>query len=361
MRRIEAAVIGTGWCGGIRAEALAKHPLVSRLHIAENRPERLAEVAKATGAATATERWRDLLEEPGIEAAYVCATPEQTHYPMAKAFLDSGRHVFLEKPIALTLEEADELVALSRRKGVRFTIGYSQRFNPKYAYVKKSMADGTLGEPVSVLISRHITRGLGNKISGRVKLSPAAMEATHDIDFALWCLAPAKPVRVYAQEVRRVMAPKNGAADCNWIMITMDNGVVVTIGAGWILPPGYPNFSSTWIEFVGSEGAIMVDDTHRDVVLMRMNQTGAVFPMSTMPGESVGHVFAGPMAAETVAFLEDVAIGREPLVTPEQALLAMEVYTAADLSIERGEPVSLPLPRDPQAERLSLTLTEGVL
>lgn len=361
MRSIEAAIVGTGWCGGIRAETLARNLLVSRLHIAERREERLREVQAATGAATATTRWRDLLENPAIEAVFVCATPEQNHFPMARAFLESGRHVFLEKPLALTLEEGDELVTLARRKGVKFTIGYSQRFSPKYAYVKQQVAAGTLGEPVSVLVSRHITRGLGSKISGRVKLSPAAMEATHDIDFVLWCLAPARPVKVYAQEVRKVMHPKNGAPDCDWIMITMDSGVVVTIGAGWILPPGYPNFSSTWIEFVGSEGALMVDDTHRDVALMRMNSPGAVFPMSTMPGEYVSHVYAGAMAPETNAFIEDVIRDREPLVTPEQALLAMEVYTAADLSIETGEAVHLPLLRNPQAERLSLTLTEGVL
>ena len=70
-----------------------------------------------------------------------------------------------------------------------------QRFNPKFAYVKRSIEDGTIGEPVSALVSRHITRGLGKKIGGRVKLSPAAMEATHDIDFVLWCLAPRKPIR----------------------------------------------------------------------------------------------------------------------------------------------------------------------
>ena len=361
MRRIEAAIVGTGWCGGIRAETLSRNLLVSRLHLAETREDRLREVQSSTGAATATTRWRELLDEPAVEAVFVCATPEQNHFPMARAFLDSGRHVFLEKPLALTLEEADELVALGRERGVKFTVGYSQRFNPKYAYVKKQVADGTLGEPVSVLVSRHITRGLGHKISGRVKLSPAAMEATHDIDFVLWCLAPAKPVKVYAQEVRKVMAPVNGAPDCDWIMITMDSGAVVTVGAGWILPPGYPNFSSTWIEFVGSEGALMVDDTHRDVALMRMDAPGAVFPMSTMPGEYVGHVYAGSMAPETNAFVEDVIRDREPLVTPEQALLAMEVYTAADLSIARGEAVHLPLGRDPQAERLSLTLTEGVL
>jgi predicted dehydrogenase len=66
-----------------------------------------------------------------------------------------------------------------------FTIGYSQRFNPKFAYVRKSLHAGTLGKPVAAMVSRHITRGLGNKIGGRIKLSPAAMEATHDLDFVL--------------------------------------------------------------------------------------------------------------------------------------------------------------------------------
>ena len=263
---------------------------------------------------------------------------------MALEALSAGKHVFLEKPIALELEEADELIELAEQRKLKFTIGYSQRFNPKYAYVKKSLADGTLGKPVSVLVSRHITRNLGSKISGRVKLSPAAMEATHDIDFVLWCLEPARPVRVYSQAVYRLRAETQpGVADHQWITVTMSDGVVFIIGAGWILPPGYPNFSSTWIEFVGTEGAVMVDDTHRDVALNTM-KSGMVFPMSTMPGEGVGHVYAGPMAAETLHFVDAVAFDRPVLVTPRQARAVMEVYTAADLSAERNAPVSLPLP-----------------
>src|SRR6202008_1379100 len=97
------------------------------------------------------------------------------------------------------LAEADELIALAKQKKVKFTIGYSQRFNPKYAYVRKAIRDGAIGRPVSALVSRHLTRGLGTKITGRSKLSPAAMECTHDLDFVLWCLEPAKPVRVYSQ------------------------------------------------------------------------------------------------------------------------------------------------------------------
>jgi len=342
LKRIDVAVVGTGWCGGIRAQTLANSPMVDRLHIAEIRPERMADVQRATGAATATADYTDLLAMPEIEAVYISATPETTHYPMAHDALAAGKHVFLEKPIALELWEADDLIALARRNGLKFTIGYSQRFNPKFAYAKNKIAAGTLGEPVSALVSRHIARGLGDKISGRGKLSPAAMESTHDLDFLLWLLEPAKPVRVYSQGVRRVMYPKNGAFDQQWIMVTLDNGCVITVGGGWIMPPGYPNFSTTWIEITGSEGALIIDDTHRDVWLSTMDK-GTVFPLSTMPGEQVDHLYAGAMGPETLHFLDAVVFDRPVMVTPESALVVMEVYTAADISAETNEPVDLPL------------------
>jgi len=210
--------------------------------------------------------------------------------------------------------------------------------------VRKSIRDGTIGKPVSALVSRHITRGLGKKISGRVKLSPAAMECTHDLDFVLWCLEPARPVRVYSQVNFGAMRAASGKeiADTQWLTVTMDNGLSFVVGGGWSLPPGYPNFSTTWIEMVGTEGVVMVDDSHRDVVVNTVAK-GMQLPLSTMPGEFVEHTYAGPMAAETVHFLEAVALDRPVLVTPEHARMVMEVYLAADLSAERNEAVALPL------------------
>src|ERR687889_2789861 len=180
---------------------------------------------------------------------------------MARECLRAGKQVFLEKPIALELHEADDLIAISRRNKVKFTIGYSQRFNPKFAYVKRCIEDGTLGRPGSALVSRHITRGLGNKITGRTKLSPAAMESTHVLDFVLWCLEPAKPIRVYSQVNYGAMREATGAdiPDSQWITVTMDSGLSFVVGGGWSLPPGYPNFSTTWIEMIGTEGAVIVD------------------------------------------------------------------------------------------------------
>lgn len=340
MKQINIGIIGTGWCGGIRAEACSTSPWVRELHIAEIKEDRLREVAAKTKPVTATTDYHELLADRNIDAIMVSATPETTHYPMAKESLQAGKHVFLEKPIALELWEADDLINIAREKSLLFTIGYSQRFNPKFAYVKRSIDDGTIGEPCSALVSRHITRNLGKKIGGRIKLSPAAMEATHDIDFVLWCFAPRKPIRVYCQEVHKIMKAGYNVPDCAWIMVTLDDGSAFTIGAGWVLPPGYPNFSSTWIEMVGTEGAIMVDDTHRDVALNTLKR-GIEFPISTMPGEKVAHVYAGPMEAETLHFLECVALGRQPLVTAEHARMVMQVYQAADLSAEQGRPVDI--------------------
>jgi myo-inositol 2-dehydrogenase/D-chiro-inositol 1-dehydrogenase len=342
VKQVEAAVIGTGWCGGIRAETLSRSALVDKLHVCEIRPDRLKEVQELTRAAHATLDYQDIVKNPAISVVYICTTPEPTHFPIARDCLRAGKHVLLEKPIAMQLWEADELITLARRGALKFTIGYSQRFNTKFAFAKKKIVDGTIGKPVSVMVSRHLSRNLGKKIAGRVKLSPAAMESTHDLDFVFWLLEPAKPVRVYSQGAYGYMQALNGSYDCMWTTVTMDSGLVVVVGGGWNLPPSYPNYCATWVEITGTDGSLVLDDTHRDVWLNTVAD-GTRFPLSTMPGEQVDHVFAGQMGPETIHFLESCLLNRPVMVTPESARMVMETYTAADLSAERNEPVDLPL------------------
>lgn len=342
MKRINVGIVGTGWCGGIRAETCAASALVDELHIAEIDAARLAEMVELTRPASATADYRELLADDSIDTIIISATPETTHHPMARDALLAGKHVFLEKPLALTLDEADELIRIQKARGLKFAIGYSQRFNHKFAYAKKHLGEGTIGDPVCALVSRHLTRSLGNKISGRIKLSPAAMEATHDIDFLLWLMEPARPVRVYSQSSYGAMKDITGSEDAQWIMVTMDNGVILNIGAGWTMPPGYPNYSGTWIEITGTEGMLVIDDTHRDVIVNTMRK-GIQLPMSPMPGERVDHVFAGPMHDETVHWIEAVAYDRPEMCSAEAARRVMDVYIAADLSVERKQAVDLPL------------------
>ena len=341
INQINVGIIGTGWCGGIRANACSENPLVDKLYIAETNTKRLIELKETLEIEQATENWKELITNKDIDTIIISATPETTHYPMALAALNAGKNVFLEKPISTTLTEAETLINLSIEKNLKFTIGYSQRFNSKYAYVQKSLKENLIGEPVTCLVSRHITRELGEKISGRTSLSPAAMEATHDLDFLLWCLQPRKPVKVYSQTSGKLFSKNSNTPDHQWIMVTLDDGMTITIGAGWILPLGYPNFSNNWIEVIGTDGSLFIDDTHKDVQLNTV-KNGIRYPMSSMPGEPVNHTHAGPMHEETMHFINAVALNKSVLVKPEEAKIVMELYIAADLSAETGEPVLLP-------------------
>ena len=342
MKTVEAAVIGVGWVGGTRAETLSRTALCDKLHLCEIRPDRLAEVKKLYKPATATLDYKDIIANPNISVVYISTTPESNHYPICRDCLKSGKNVMLEKPISLELWEADELIQLAKRNNLKFTIGYSQRFNPKIAYAKKKITDGTLGKVISVLVSRHLSRSLGKKIASRVRLSPVVMESTHDLDFVFWLLEPAKPVKVYSQGAYGYMQAVNGSYDIMWNTVTMDNGVLVTIGGGWNLPPSYPNYCATTIEITGTEGSLFLDDTQRDNWLNTLKD-GTQYPMSTMPGEWVDHVYAGQMGPETMHFLECVLRDQPPMVSPEGARRVMETYLAADLSAESGEPIDLPL------------------
>src|SRR6202050_3063265 len=342
VKAVEAAVIGVGWVGGTRAETLARTALVDKLHLCDIKPDRLAEVKALYRPATATLDYQDIIKNERISVVYISTTPEANHYPIARDCLKAGKNVMLEKPIALELWEADELIQLAKRNNLKFTIGYSQRFNPKIAFAKKKIVDGTLGNVVSVLVSRHLSRELGKKIASRVRLSPVVMESTHDLDFVFWLLEPAKPVRVYSQGAYGYMEPINGSHDIMFTTVTMDNGVVVMIGGGWNFPPSFPNYCSTWIEITGTDGALTLDDTQRDNWL-NTEKRGQEFPMSTMPGEWVDHVFAGGIGPETIHFLEACIRDTAVMVTPESARRVMETYSAADLSADRNQPIDLPL------------------
>jgi scyllo-inositol 2-dehydrogenase (NAD+) len=339
-KQINVAVIGAGWVGGIRANACAASPWVDELHIAEIDPARAAGIASETNATSVTDDWTTLLDNPAIDAFIIASTPESARFPIVRAALQAVKHVMVEKPIAPTREEADEAITLADAGNRKLTVGYTRRFDPKYAYINHAIKSGAIGEPVTCLVCRNITREIGAKIKGRSRMSPAAMGGTHSIDFLLWCLQPRLPATVYSQQSGKLFNRVSETPDHQWIMVTMDDGTTLTAGSGWILPLGYPQYSQSWIEVIGTDGALTVDDTHRDV---RVNTTahGIRYPMSSMPGEQVDHVFAGAMVDETRHFLEACARDTPVLVTAHEARLVMEVTMAADRSAETGEAVSL--------------------
>jgi scyllo-inositol 2-dehydrogenase (NAD+) len=342
MRRIGLGIIGVGWIGGMRAFAASLNPAVETLALADIVPDRAKTLAQKYRAAFWTTDYRDILRREDIDAVVVSTTPEETHYPIALEALKAGKHVLLEKPMGLRLEEADELIETAKRNNLYLTIGYTKRFIPKYAFAKKCISDGTLGDITTAFAYTNITVELGKKIAGRVKLTPITMEATHYIDYMLWC-TNGIPERVYAQHAWGMMRERYGAPDSSWLMMSLKNGALCTIGANWTHPPGWPHQSIMYHEFIGTKGVLTMDNTRRDLILR--TEKGIYFPLSPTPGEilGLGEFFEGPLKIETDHFIRCVAEGVEPLVKPIEARRAMEVTIAADLSAEKGQPVDLPL------------------
>jgi predicted dehydrogenase len=137
--------VGTGWIGAVRANALADHPQVRELHICDIREDRLREIAEEIGPESATLDYRDFLTNPGIDVIVVSTTPESTHFPISRDALLAGKHVLVEKPLASTTEQADELIKIAAEKNLKLTIGYSQRFNPRMAFIRKTIRSGGIG------------------------------------------------------------------------------------------------------------------------------------------------------------------------------------------------------------------------
>jgi len=344
VKQIGVGVIGAGWVGGIRANACAKSAFVGELHIAETNSDRAAVIGAETDATVVTDDWQKLVATECLDAIIIASTPESERFPIVRAALQAGKHVLVEKPIAPGPDETDEAIALADAAGVQLSVGYTRRFDPKYAYVNAAIKRGDIGEPVTCLVSRNITREIGARIKGRSRMSPAAMGGTHSIDFLLWCLQPRLPVRVYSQQSGKLFNQVSDTPDHQWIMVTMDDGTTISAGSGWVLPLGYPQYSQSWIEVVGTDGTLTVDDTHRDIRLNTVAD-GLRYPLSSMPGEPVDHVFAGAMVDETLHFVAAIANDEPALVTAREARLVMDVTMAADRSAETGQAVELPIRR----------------
>jgi predicted dehydrogenase len=233
MRTLNAAVIGTGWIGSMRAQSCVASHLVDTLYLSDLDAAKGEKIAKETGAVFTID-YKEILSRDDVETVFVSTTPESTHFPIARDCLLAGKHVLLEKPMAQSLEEADELIGIAQRSGLTFSIGYTTRWNPKYAYIKQCLDDGTLGKPVTAVVQHSDSRSLGNLIGGRTKLGLAKMIATHDLDFVLWWMEPAKPKRVFAQTVSRVFKDTLGLPDAIWIIVTMDDGTAFTVN--WTTP-----------------------------------------------------------------------------------------------------------------------------
>lgn len=126
MERIRTAVVGVGYLGQFHAEKYAQLAEAELVAVVDTDRSRVDEVAAKVGTTGFTD-YREIIDR--VDAVSI-VVPTQYHFPVAKAFLDRGVHVLLEKPITTTVEEADELIRIADERQLVFQVGHLERFNP---------------------------------------------------------------------------------------------------------------------------------------------------------------------------------------------------------------------------------------
>ncbi|MEX2593469.1 MAG: Gfo/Idh/MocA family oxidoreductase [Anditalea sp.] len=149
MKKVKVAVVGTGFIGPAHIEALRRLPNIEVVALCEATLELAREKAKLLGIERAF-IFEDLLKEEDIEVIHIC-TPNFLHYSQSKAALLAGKHVICEKPLATKIEEAEDLVALAKEKGLVNAIHFNLRYYPMVRQMKTMREEGELGEIYSIM------------------------------------------------------------------------------------------------------------------------------------------------------------------------------------------------------------------
>jgi predicted dehydrogenase len=149
MRRVKVGVIGTGFIGPAHIEALRRLGHVDVAALAERSADLAKSKAQTLGMAKSYGDYRELLKDDRIESVHVCS-PNYLHYEMAKASLEAGKHVVCEKPLAISVAEAEELVELADKTGLVNAVNFNIRYYPLMRQIRTMVQKGDVGQVFAV-------------------------------------------------------------------------------------------------------------------------------------------------------------------------------------------------------------------
>ena len=356
MNELGIAVIGAGRIGSLRARLAAKHPSVKFLAVADQDISKAKALAELTSADFFSSDNDEVISRPEVTAVFV-STPEGHHAAPIKRALELGKPVLVEKPLAMTLEDADDILATLKKTQGDLRVGYSRRFKECYLRAKEQMNHERLGRIVGGNARVYNSRAQAFSILKRdPHATPVVDVLTYYVDLMFWMLDGNKPVEVVARGQGGIFKEAGYQADdVTWAIITMADGAVINLGVSYALPARYPTLGqSDRFELLGSDGTMIIDDDHLDHILF----SDRGIPHAYVPDHSVNMAFLGsntagdwacgdfwgPLGNETRAWLDHLVTGAPTMhTTPEQARLNLETTIAIERAVASGKSIRIPL------------------
>ena len=350
---IGLAVVGSGRIGSLRAKLAAKHPSVKFLAVSDINIDNAKKLADACGADFYSADNDEVIARPEVNAVIV-STPEGEHVAAVRKALELGKPVMVEKPIALTLSDADDILAALKDYGGELRIGYSRRYKECFLRAKEQMMQGRLGKVIGGTARVYNSRAQAFNILERdIHATPVLDILTYYVDLMCWFLDGDRPVEIIARGNKEIFKGYE-ADDMTWAIVTFASGAIINFGVCYALPTNYPTQGqSDRVELIGVDGCMIIDDDHLNQIIYSEKGIPGTYLNRTVPmaflGSNTGGEWAvgdfwGPIANETRAWLDHLVTGAPTVqTTPEQGRVNLETTIAVVRAVESGKPVRLPL------------------
>lgn len=350
-RKVGVGLIGSRFISSIHAEALHRVPNAKIIAVMSPTPGHARDFAGRYDIPNHFTRLEELLALEEVEMVVVGA-PNYLHCEITCKVADAGKHVVVEKPLAMNLEEADRMIETCKEAGVKLMYAEELCFTPKYVRLKSLLDEGALGRPVMFKQSEkhdgpHADHFWDVERSG----GGVTMDmGCHAFQFFRW-LNGNNPVKsVYAQMVTSVHMDKTKGDDNAVIILEFENGVVAVAEESWTKLGGMDDRA----EIHGSQGVAYADVLQGNSIQTYSNR-GVGYAVEKA-GNTVGwsytmyeEVWNYGFPQEFEHFVDCVLHDKKPLVTGEDGRAVLEIIYAAYQSAGTGQKVLLPF--TPKADK----------
>jgi predicted dehydrogenase len=351
--RIGVAVVG---CGGVSSghfSAYVAHSGVRLIAAVDVR----AELAQSAATRWGSERWYgsidDALADPDIQVVDLCL-PHHLHAPIAIQAARAGKHVFVEKPIANTLGEADHMIEACRQAGVLLMVDQTKRYQNRHRKIKELIEAGYVGDPILVKSAypQDITYAWQHMEPARLKgywkhdgvISGIGI---HALDLLRWLVGEVAEVQAIGS-TSDLIDPDRETEDTGIVLLRFENGCIGELTVSYVLKD--PRMASGWdlmpLQLYGRRGSLQMDldDT---ISLVSDRLPGEAGPgrlvLHTRPPVGAPRLPPEGMAGAIDHLIDCLNTGARPLTHGEDARKSLELVEAAYQSIKTGRAVRLPL------------------
>jgi predicted dehydrogenase len=337
---VRVGLAGLGRFGKLHAAVLSRLPGVELVAVCDPRSQEVQTLTSRCAAAGYSD-FEAMLDGTPLDAVFIVST-EDLHAGQAMAAIARRIAVFVEKPLAMTADEGEQVMLAARVAGVPLQVGLVLRFETQHAMLKATIAHGELGQLVSMRVKRNVSKSWFPDYGDRAHSIHET--AIHDIDLLLWFgQSPVTTVRALQRNFAGMRYP-----EACWALLEFANGTVGLLETSWFVPAGAPAnvVTPTWrgtidaeVEVVGHQGTGRI--RLLDAPLSFWSDAFTAMPETGLWPE-LGGAIGGALREELCHFLNRVRDGTpETIASAADAVTGLRVAEAIMTSAERGTVVTI--------------------